>query len=499
MSANELRATTDPEVRLRLNAERKEPAFVRLPEGEQKLTRIFPNEFKAGDLSRFAGRYWSDEAQTEILVTYVSGRSFLARSEWSGHPNESGRSSGVRNGSRACPIRAFGRWRSKGLGSGRCQKSWAGVPEGAVKQRLGLIVLAVLCISPLDSSTKAKGIHQLMVAYEKSRDFSGAVLVADRKGVVYRGGFGFANREAGTRVTATTKFWIASVTKQFTAAAILQRAESGRLRLDATIGDCLEEYPRKHAGRITIEQLFMHTSGIPDYADREFMAAAAAQTSTPTRLLKLFWERDLEFEPGSRFRYTNSGYIVLGAIVERLTGKSWAAAMEDRIFGPLGMRNTSFDDVTQMVTERAAGYHLTYEGPQNARHMDRSAAYAAGGLRSTVDDLYRWDRAIYQGQVVTDSWVNQMFRVRQANYACGWAVTYSKVEGLKTKPLRAWHGGGAPGFKALITRFPEEHFLIVLLSNTDNGPSLREMTDRIAAFLFGSAVENPKPQISKTI
>jgi CubicO group peptidase (beta-lactamase class C family) len=338
-----------------------------------------------------------------------------------------------------------------------------------------------------------------MLAYEKSRDFSGAVLVADRDGLVYRGGFGWANREAGTRITATTKFWIASVTKQFTAAAILQLAESGRLRLEGTIGEYLPEYPRKHAGRVTIEQLLTHTSGIPDYADRDFMASATAQTSGPSRLLNLFWERDLEFEPGSRFRYANSGYIVLGAIIERLTGKSWAAAMEDRIFSRLGMKDTGFDDLRQVVPERAAGYHLTYEGPENARQLDRSAAYAAGGLRSTVDDLYRWDRAIYKGQVVGDNWVDQMFRVREANYACGWAVTHSKVQGLKTRPLRTWHGGGAPGFSALITRFPEEHFLIVLLSNTDNGPSLREMTDRIAAFLYGSAVENPKPQISKVV
>lgn len=222
-------------------------------------------------------------------------------------------------------------------------------------------------------------------------------------------------------------------------------------------------------------------------------------TSSPTWLLNLLWERDLEFEPGSRFRYTNSGYIVLGAILERLTGKSWAAALEDQIFKGLDMKNTKFDDVKQIVPERAAGYHLTYEGSENARQLDRSAAYAAGGLRSTVDDLYRWDRAIYQGQVVSDSWAEQMFRVRQANYACGWVVTRSKVEGLKTKPLRTWHGGGAPGLNALVTRFPEERFLRVLLGNTDNGPSLREMTDRIAALLFGSAVEKPKPQISKAV
>jgi CubicO group peptidase (beta-lactamase class C family) len=282
-----------------------------------------------------------------------------------------------------------------------------------VKQGFGLLLVTIFWNSPLYGTATAKRIHAVMTAYEKSRDFSGAVLVADRKGVVYRGGFGWANRESGVRVTAATKFWIASVTKQFTAAGILQLAESGRLRLDGTIGDYLADYPPKHAGRITIEHLLTHTSGIPDYANREFMDSATAPTSTPARLLSHFRERELEFEPGSRMRYTNSGYVVLGAILERLTGKSWAAAMEEQIFGRLGMKDTRFDDLREVVPGRAAGYHLTYDGPENVRQWDRSAAYAAGGLRSTVDDLYRWDRAIYNGQVMGHSWVNEMFRARR--------------------------------------------------------------------------------------
>lgn len=182
-----------------------------------------------------------------------------------------------------------------------------------------------------------------------------------------------------------------------------------------------------------------------------------------------------------------------------MTGKPWSSILRDRIFVPLGMKNTGFDDPAQVLPQRASGYVRTYDGLVNARFSDRSNAYAAGGLYSTVEDLYRWDRGLYASDVLSEKWRAEMFRVRQANYACGWKVAHPRIRGLSRRPLRVWHGGGAPGFEALLTRFPEDGFFVVLLSNVANGTDLGSMTDAVAALLYGVQPEAPKPSMAEMV
>jgi CubicO group peptidase (beta-lactamase class C family) len=346
---------------------------------------------------------------------------------------------------------------------------------------------------------KAAKIDELMKVYNSYRQFNGSVLVAENGKVIFKKGYGMANMEWNIPVETDTKFRLGSITKQFTSMLILQLVQEGKIKLEGKLTDYLPDYRKDTGDRITIHQLLNHTSGIPSYTGLPtFFQEISRNPYSVSDFVKKFASGDLEFEPGAKWNYNNSGYFLLGAIVERVTGKPYEQALKERIFDVVGMKNTGYDRSDTILAKRAAGYEKRLGGFINAPYLDMSLPYAAGSLYSTVEDLYLWDQALYTDKLLSAQLKEQMYKPGMSNYAYGWVVRKAPL-GAQDEPVAIIeHGGGINGFNTLIMRMPESKNLIVLLNNT-GGTKLGEMSQKIAGILFGKAYKAPVRDIADTL
>jgi CubicO group peptidase (beta-lactamase class C family) len=276
----------------------------------------------------------------------------------------------------------------------------------------GLVKIAFTSVA--SAQDKAKQIDELMRRYVDNGQFNGTVLVADNGKLVFKKGYGMANMEYSIPNTTDTKFRLGSLTKQFTAMLIMQLVEQGKLKLEGKITDYLTDYSKAAGDKITIHHLLTHTSGIPNYTNLPDYRTFEPNQYRPLDLIKKFSDLPLEFEPGSAFAYSNSGYILLGAIIEKVTGKPYEKVLQENIFTPLQMHNTGYDASYKVLPKRASGnetWNLVY---QNASYMDRSIPYAAGALYSTAGDLALWDQALYTDKLLSasSSLVKSPIRIR---------------------------------------------------------------------------------------
>jgi CubicO group peptidase (beta-lactamase class C family) len=288
------------------------------------------------------------------------------------------------------------------------------------------------------------------------RKLSGFVLVAQGDRTLYAHAFGYADREQRVAADADTSFRIGSVTKQFTAAAILRLAEQGKLSVTDTIGQHLPDYPAVGAG-VTIHQLLSHTSGIPSYTGFPELMASRDRPRTTAELLATFWERPLEFTPGERFVYSNSGYAVLGAILEQVSGEPYGEHMA-RLFADAGMTRTVYGDAVGLPN-RALGYEPGGDGLVPAPPIDLSVAFAAGGVRSTANDLAAWHRALAGDRILSEESRRVMYTPVRDDYAYGWFI--DDVNGHRV----IGHGGGIDGFLTDYLRIPDLDLVVVTWSN----------------------------------
>src|SRR6185369_14222828 len=260
---------------------------------------------------------------------------------------------------------------------------------------LSLLAILAFQVSAVAQS-KANKIDDLMSLYHKYGQFNGSVLVADNGQVVYKKGVGLANMEWNISNAPDTKFRLGSITKQFTATVILQLVEQGKIKLDGKITDYLPDYRPDTGARVTIHNLLTHTSGIPSYTSLPgFLQNVSRNPFKVDEFIKKYASGDLEFEPGTKFVYDNSGYFLLGAIIEKVTGKPYEQVLKENIFDPVGMKNTGYDHWQTILAKRATGYTNTPRGYETAAYLDMSIPYAAGSIYSTVEDLYLWDQALY--------------------------------------------------------------------------------------------------------
>ncbi|HSF48440.1 MAG TPA: serine hydrolase domain-containing protein, partial [Burkholderiales bacterium] len=258
---------------------------------------------------------------------------------------------------------------------------------------------------------KASKIDELMKVYNGYRQFNGAVLVAENGKIIFKKGYGMANMEWNIPVETDTKFRLGSITKQFTSMLILQLVHEGKIKLEGKLTDYLPDYRKDTGDRITIHQLLNHTSGIPSYTGLpNFSQEISRNPYNVSDFVKKYASGDLEFEPGTKFKYNNSGYFLLGAIVERVTGKPYEQALKERILDPLGMKNTGYDRHATILAKRAAAYEKRPDGYINAPYLDMSLPYAAGSLYSTVEDLYLWDQALYTDKLLSAQLKELMFK-----------------------------------------------------------------------------------------
>ncbi len=321
--------------------------------------------------------------------------------------------------------------------------------------------------------------------------------------VIYKKGFGMANREWNIPNKPETKFRLGSITKQFTAMLILQLVQEGKVDLEGKLSDYLPSYRKDTGEKVTVHHLLTHTSGIPSCTGLpNFFEEVSRDPYGVNEFIQKYCSGDLEFEPGARFAYNNSGYFLLGAIIENKTGKTYEEALQERIFSPLGMKNSGYDHHSTIIPHRATGYDRTFDGYENAAYLDMSLPYAAGALYSTVEDLYLWDQALYTEKLLSKKMKKLYFKPHVSamggSYAYGWAIQKRDLPDSNVKLNVVAHGGGINGFNTLIERLVDGRHLIVLLNNTP-GASLGAMSNGIIRILYDKPYDLPKESVAEAI
>ncbi|MDH3744884.1 MAG: beta-lactamase family protein [Acidobacteriota bacterium] len=299
----------------------------------------------------------------------------------------------------------------------------------------------------------------------------GGALVAQDGEVLFEGSYGWSDYGQAKRNYGKTVFRIQSLSKTFTAMSTLMLVERGRLSLEDPVVDYVPEL--REAEGVTVRHLLQMQSGIPDFITPEALENID-RFHTPEQLLEYFIDLPLIFEPGSQFDYSNSNYVLLGLIIERISDKSYGRFLKRNIFKPLKMKRSVFDaDDLSFVGRRAVGYDdVAVDPPTVAEHYPPSMAYAAGGILSTARDLLRWDQALYGEGVISQEMLEQAFTRGVSFYGLGWIIDHVKIQGTRHKLV--WHTGGGPGFRSGLVRLVDARVTIVLLFNTTGVEELED-------------------------
>ena len=358
------------------------------------------------------------------------------------------------------------------------------------------------CVFAQDKTAEIDKLMQLYHDYDK---FNGTVLVAEFGEIIFKKGYGLANMEWNIANEPDTKLRLASITKQFTSMLIMQLVEEGKIKLDGKITDYLPEYRKDTGEQVTVHHLLTHTSGIPNYTNLpDFFKDVSRNPYPVDEFIEKFCSGDLEFEPGSKYSYNNSGYFLLGGIIEKVTGKTYEECLKERIFDPLNMKNSGYDHNESIILNRASGYNKQISKYENADYADMSHLYAVGAMYSTVEDLYLWDRALYTEKLLSKKYKDLMFKPHisygdgSRSYAYGWIIRKMALADSKDSLVTVSHGGSIFGFNTLINRLVDDKHLIVLLNNT-GGTNLYDMNVGIINILYGKPYNLPKKSIVEAL
>jgi CubicO group peptidase (beta-lactamase class C family) len=357
-----------------------------------------------------------------------------------------------------------------------------------VRLSVGFLI-CVLWVWPASAQAnpaeQERTIDQLMSALHERGQFNGTVLVAVQGKVIYRNAFGPANFQTNAKLTPDTPFCLASVTKPFTATAIMMLAERNKLSYDDALSKYIPEFARSsQTSKITIRQLLTHTSGIPDYGDLDIDDSNLTQKELVADLLK----RESVFgQPGQRYRYSNPGYALLAIVMQRVSGQRFGDFVEQMIFKPLGMGGSFVYDSPQKKNSLAA---IGYSQFGARDDVNSTAVPGDGGIYSTVDDLFKWDQALYTDKLVRQSSLAAAFapgsvQEGASTYGFGWNV--ADMNGEKY----VWHTGSTAGFRAFIERRLTSRITVILLTNRGNSKRI-EINDAILNILRGRSYVLPK-------
>jgi CubicO group peptidase (beta-lactamase class C family) len=342
------------------------------------------------------------------------------------------------------------------------------------------LFLSLALAQPASAQDPVARMDEVVQSYVDARQFMGSVLVARGDTILFSKAYGLANLEWNIPNTTTTKFRMGSITKQFTAAAVLLLEERGKLKFDEPVKTYYPEAPAAW-NDITLFHLLTHTSGIPNYTAFPEYDSLSTSPVTPDKLVKSFRDHPLDFEPGAQMRYSNSGYVLLGVIIEKASGKSYAQFLEDNIFIPLGMKDSGYDSSSAIIRFRAAGYEPRPGGPVNARYLDMTIPYAAGGLYSTTEDLLRWEQALFGTKILSEASLKKMTTLARNDYAFGLRVRKQFSRNLIE------HGGSINGFSSQLYYYPDSKVTVVALSNL-HAPGADRIAKKLGALVHGEAV-----------
>src|SRR5664280_577027 len=336
---------------------------------------------------------------------------------------------------------------------------------------------------------------KLLSAQYKPGEPGCAALVAINGQVVYKKAFGMANLELNVPMQPDMVFRIGSITKQFTVIAILQLMEQGKLSLQDEITKFIPDYPTQ-AYKITIEHLLTHTSGIKSYTNVPGFLLYVKEDLKPGEAVDKFKNLPMEFAPGTKFSYSNSGFFLLGYIIEKITGKTYQEYIQENFFKPLGMTNSLYGSDSKIIKNRAYGYKPAGDGFENADYMSMLLPFSAGGRMSTVEDLYKWNRALVSYKLVKKKTLEKAFTEyklsngKGTSYGYGWFLR--KLQGSPTIE----HGGGINGYLTDEIYLPAEDVFVAVFSNsTGKSPDL--VSEKIAAIAIGKPLNYKEIPVDK--
>jgi CubicO group peptidase (beta-lactamase class C family) len=342
-------------------------------------------------------------------------------------------------------------------------------------------IAAATCLGQNGANPDVARMDKVVQSYVDAKQFMGSVLVARGDDVVFSKSYGSADLEWNIANTPATKFRIGSMTKQFTAASILLLEERGKLKVDDPVKKYMPDAPAAW-DKITIFNVLTHTAGLPNFTSFPEYAKMQAFPNTPEQIVATFRDKPLDFEPGTKFSYSNSGYVLLGYLIEKITGASYDKFLRENIFTPLGMKDSGYDSNSAIIERRASGYAPSPAGPVNAEYVHMSVPHGAGALYSTTQDLLKWQLALYGGKVLKPESLAKMTTPFKDDYAFGLIVR--TIDGRK----QMWHNGGIQGFNSSMAWYPESKTTVVVLANL-NGQAPDQMLPQLAAVAFGKDVQ----------
>jgi len=359
-----------------------------------------------------------------------------------------------------------------------------------------LVMPAVAAAAPAGPAQKtvddalAKRIDAVMAEIYKPGEPGAAIIVRKDGKTIFRKGYGMADMELGVPVEPDMVFRLGSITKQFTAVSILILAEQGKLSLRDEITKVLPDFPTQ--GRtITIEHLLTHTSGLKSYTNLSEWLPLWRKDMTVREIIDLTKDKPMEFAPGERWNYNNTGYVLLGAVIEKVSGLTHEDYVNKNIFGPLGMKHSYYGNTERIIPRRIPGYQMGKDGFVNAPYLSMTQPYAAGSLLSSVDDLAIWNDAVFSGKLLKKEWLDKAFTPYplknggSTGYGYGWFI--ANYQGHRFIE----HGGGINGFSTYEMTLPEDHIFLAILTNSaigSRGPEPRAF--KIATLLLGK----PEPE-----
>jgi CubicO group peptidase (beta-lactamase class C family) len=343
-----------------------------------------------------------------------------------------------------------------------------------------LILAACACLTAAPADTAR--MDEVVRWYVGQNQFMGSVLVARDAEVLFSNGYGFANAEWEIQNAPSTRFRLGSVTKQFTAACILLLEERGKLKTGDLVSKHLPDAPAAWE-KITIHHLLTHTSGIPNFtAFPDYRTVKRSPATTEENYLR-FRDKKLDFEPGEKFAYSNSNYLLLGHLLEKVAGQSYEGFLQQNVLVPLELKDTGYDS-RAITPRRASGYTPAPGGMLNADYIDMTIPHAAGALYSTTGDLLRWSRGLFGGKLLCQPSLEKMTAPFRGTYAYGLDVRVANGRKVIS------HGGGIEGFNSHLAYYPDDRLTAVALSNL-NGPATGQITSRLAAIARGEKVTLP--------
>ncbi|MDM8003337.1 MAG: serine hydrolase [Bacteroidota bacterium] len=360
-------------------------------------------------------------------------------------------------------------------------------PVTALLSVISLLLTVQLAAQPLNIKKLAVDYDKMLLDQFKPGETGCAALVAKDGQVIYSKAFGMANLELNVPMQPDMVFRIGSITKQFTAMAILQLMEQGKLSLQDEITKFIPDYPTQ-AYSITVEHLLTHTSGIKSYTNVPDYIKNVRTDMTPEELVNSFKNLPMEFAPGTRWNYNNSGYVLLGYIIEKVTGKSYTDYIQENFFTPLGMTSTCYGSDTEIIKNRAYGYQQGAEGIVNSNYCSMTQPYSAGSIMSTVGDLFKWHQALYAGKVVKKETLEMALTEYKLKDGKGTGYGYgfflSQLQGSPTVE----HGGGIFGYLTASVYLPKEDVFVALFSNsTAKAPEFSAL--KMAAMAIGKPLQ----------